>query len=77
MNRLVEEHCKAKEDNDIKKSQMKNKVLEKVRIIERKRRGLSPTKSQIRNRSDDSESETDGSSQKSLRLSLFASKASK
>ena len=77
LNRLVEEHCKANKNRDIKKSQMKNKVLEKVRIIERKRRGLSPTKSKIRNRSDDIVSETDGSSHKSLQASLFASKASK
>ena len=48
---------------------MKNKVREKVRIIERKRKGISPTKNLRRGRSDDSGSETDGSSQKSIRLS--------
>ena len=71
LNKLVEEHCKAKEDRDNKKLLMKNKVLEKVRIIERRRRGMSPTKGTIRGRSDDSDSETDGGSQKSLRLSPY------
>ena len=57
LNRLLDEHCKAKVDRDNKNCLMKNGVLEKVRIIERRRMGMSPSKSQIRCRSDDSDSE--------------------
>ena len=63
LNRLVEEHCKAKGDRDNKKDMMKNRILEKVRDIERKRRGMR------RGRSDEDDSDTDGGSMKSLRLS--------
>ena len=48
---------------------MKNRIFANVRMIERKKRGISPTKSQRRGRSDDSESDTDGGSQKSLKFS--------
>ena len=47
-------------------------VIEKVGIIERKKRGVTPAKSLRRGRSDDSESDTDGGSQKSLKHSTGA-----
>ena len=68
LNRLVEEHCKVKKDKDKNLSLMRNQVLEKVRIFERKRLGLKPSRSRsmLRGRSDDSDSES--GSVKSLRL---------
>ena len=69
LNRLVDENCKATDDRDNRKLLLKNKVLEKVRVIERKRKGVTTAKSLKRGRSDDSESDTDGGSQKSLKLS--------
>ena len=56
LNRLVDEHCKFKVDREHKTNLMTNKVSEKVRIIERNRMAISPTKSMRRGRSDDSES---------------------
>ena len=34
LNRLVEEHCKAKGDRESKKDMMKNRILEKVILME-------------------------------------------
>ena len=68
LKRLMEERCKGKKDNDKEMSLMKNQVLEKVRILERNRLGIKPSRSRSfrRGRSEDSDSES--GSVKSLRL---------
>ena len=68
LKRLMEERCKGKKDEDKEMSLMKNQVLEKVRILERNRLGIKPSRSRSfrRGRSEDSDSES--GSVKSLRL---------
>ena len=67
-NRVMEEHCKVKQDKVQKLKLMKNQVLEKVRIFQRHRLGLKPSRSRSfrRGRSEDSDSDT--GSQKSLKI---------
>ena len=68
LNRLMEEHCKGKKDKEKKMTLMKNQVLEKVRIFERNRLGLKPTRSRSARRGRSEDSESDSGSVKSLRL---------
>ena len=66
--RMMKQHCKEGTDPEKKLDYMKNQVLEKFRILERKRLGLKPSRSRSlrRGRSEDSDSEA--GSVKSIRM---------
>ena len=68
LNRLVEMHCKGTKNRDTKLTYLKNQVLEKVRISERNRLGLKPTRSRSTRRGRSQDSDSDSGSLKSPRL---------
>ena len=69
-NKLVEDHCQAKNNRPMRIQALKNKVLAQVKVIERRQRGISESScgSDKRNRSSDSQS--DACSSKSFRHDL-------
>ena len=56
-NKLVEEHCQAKNNRPKKIQALKNKVLAQVKVIERRQSGISISGSDKRSRSGDSQSD--------------------
>ena len=67
-NRVMEEHCKVKQDKGNKLKLLKNQVLEKVRMFERHRLGLKPSRSRSFRRGRSEDSDSDAGSQKSLKM---------
>ena len=74
---FVDENCRARKDRDQRKLEMRNKLLDQVRVVERRRRGLSTSSavsfawsessSKVRARSEESDG---GGEPKQSRLSL-------
>ena len=75
--KFVEKNCRARKDRDQKKLEFKNKLLDQVRVVERRRRGLSTssaasfawsdTSSKVRARSEENDG---GGDSKQSRLSI-------